>query len=326
MNEQTLKEMKLGITDEDFPLFSKSDFDYINELIGPGISYQQFLSDFIFREDYFAFFRTLQNAIVYKQFLDQIHKVKILSSAYEQHKLETMLEIVFFTILIDTFMSRNNTYIPFETYLHQLIPKGESIKISRDDLQKIISNYRREHSLLKNFKKFLNLCDFADKIWLVSSMLPPNKALRSVKSSLDEISFMIEAKSEYKLLFEIKRSEVILSFLGKEALLSNKGELSSDAIDECRKAIERIENEYTEEKIQKEMEKVAKIIYDIRSGYLHHGNKNEIMDYFIYKQDGIVLDFGEIDFIKLFIRTILVSFNIPINRNYVPGRIYTRIL
>lgn len=278
---------------------SEEGFNVLKRELVKGISYTSFCKKILENDIYFNDLSALREALILYDF-----KNKIQNSTYKKYSL--VVEIVFFTSLIEGYMD-DGKYITIEEYLKKIVSDGEIL--DKKNIKKKISDYQENYSLTAKVKNFIKMGPIFDSEYLLSCLkkddkLPKNKGLRFLSLMFNSQNYWEADFNASKYSKKVKILDQII-ILCKE--LKKQGKIS----------LKDIYLKTKSKKINPEevslLDKISKEIYQVRSNFVHAKNKDDMGIYFFNLEKREIYNFNDIDFIRFFIRTILMIHGFEIN-------------
>ena len=278
---------------------SENDFKILKRELTIEVSYTKFCRKILKNDIYFYDLFALREALILYDF-----KNKIQNSIYKKYSL--VVEIVFFTSLIEGYMD-DGKYIKIEEYLKKIVDNGEIL--DKKNIRKKILAYQENYSLTAKVKDFIKMGPIFDSEYLLSCLkkddkLPKNKSLRF-------LSFMLNSQDYWELDFRAnrysKKAKILDQILTICKKLRNQGKVS------LRDIYSKTKSQKINQKEAPLLNKISKMIYQVRSNFVHAKNKEDMGAYFFNLEKHEIYNFNDIDFIRFFIRTVLMTHGFEIN-------------
>ena len=299
-------------------LISTKQFSIILRELRHKISYQEFLEK-IRGPEIFKIIDSLKAATFYIRLFKTLDSDKFLKKPNIKLQIE-MLKIITFVQLIESYENQNKDFTSLDVHLRHTFKSKE--RLSYKELSDEITNYQKKYSLSASVRNFLSNGIGIDNLWLISC-LDIDADIRKIKGSLSLVLRLQQKKEIYRLQDEVKKLGLRSMLIGLLVIKTNKN-LDQSKVDEINKQFIEQTEKYSDESFYEKLRSIGNFCYEIRSKFLHTGKSTNYFGYYIDQNKGKILNFGDFDFIRYFIRKVLYQAGFDIDVYNIPS--YKKLL
>lgn len=244
------------------------------------------------------FLSSIKVVLSLKDFFSTIQSSKVTNKEYL-----LSLEIVLYTALVEGYSAPDN-YVKIERFLKREFTDG----MSKKQLTQLITRYQNENSLTAFVRRFAASAPYLDQIYL-ASCIQEAPEIKSANRPLDIISFMLKKQLDkstdiryQQLSTKIQILNELRTFVADRTNLIHLSEFD-----------QYFKNQTTDAVTQKEICIIANQLYTIRSKFMHTMDKKAYFGIHLDTDKGNIFNFEDIDFFRLFIRTLLFINNFQLD-------------
>lgn len=247
---------------------------------------------------YSNFLSSAKDALTLKKFFTDVEKSNIKNKDYL-----SVLEIVLFISLIEGYYS-DEKYEKMESYLKREFVDG----MTKKQLKMLITQYQRTNSLSAKVRTFIAKSPYLDQVYL-SSCFENDSNIKGISSSLKLLSVIVGKSiiNQSRFIHKKNSKKIIVLRQLQDFIKTRKGKVY---LSEFHKHFRTLSPDTS---LQESIKILANQLYEIRSKFMHADEKRLKYSFFLDLEKGNIFDFSDIDFFRLFIRTLLLINNFELN-------------